>query len=314
MENMLNFHDPLLNYPLPNTSPLFSGDYEMLTIPNRWALTRPRPSNLGASLTVAVCFLVLFACMIGVYISSPRTGLHLRGHNVFDMTIESHLNRFVNRWPRFDLLVSLFAEHNLLKGAPIVFLCWAAFFEKPRVGQSDMENRAKFAAVIPLAIASVILARVLAVILPFQERPFRTAVLHFQLPHSSSMESVYGWSSFPSDHAVLFTALAVAVFFASRRLGALAFSYVFLLIIGPRLYLGVHWPTDVLAGAALGTAIAAIATISAYRNFVWRWVVRGWNFYPGLFAASMFLLSYEITDLFDTPIAIVRMLLRHKHG
>ena len=77
------------------------------------------------------------------------------------------------------------------------------------------------------------------------------------MPYGMSTERLYGWSSFPSDHAILFMALAVAIFLASRRFGWLALTYTTLCIIGPRVYLGWHWPTDVLAGALLGAAFAA---------------------------------------------------------
>jgi undecaprenyl-diphosphatase len=231
--------------------------------------------------------------------------------NPFDLTIESRLNRLVNRWRRFDTTMLVLAQRNLLKGVPIVFLCWAAFFEKRNVNL--IESRAKLAAAIPLAIVAVVFARVLAKVLPFRERPFRTAALHFQLPHGMSTERLYGWSSFPSDHAILFVALAVGVFLASRRLGLLALAYTVLFIIGPRVYLGWHWPTDVLAGSLLGAAFAAGALIPAYREFVWRWVEKAWRFSPGIFAGCIFVFCYETTDLFDAPITILLLLLKHKH-
>ena len=260
----------------------------------------------------AACLLVLFACLIAVrHGIFSDTGLHSGWRNLFDTTIESHLSRFANRWPRFDLAISLLAEHNLFKGAPIVFFSWAAFFQKHRSGDNRAEGRGKMIGVVPLAIAGLILGRALAIILPFRPRPFRTAALHFQL--LDGMSSIYQWSSFPSDHAILFMALAVGIFYASRRLGVLAICYVAFFICGPRLYLGIHWPTDILAGAALGTGIAAFATIPAYQTFVWKWALRAWNSHPGTIAASIFLVSYEITDLFDAPIAIASRLLKHKH-
>lgn len=65
--------------------------------------------------------------------------------------------------------------------------------------------------------------------------------------------------SFPSDHAAAAFAVAVAVLFYSRRVG-LAFLGLAALIAGSRVVEGVHYPTDVLAGAALGTLVALLVT------------------------------------------------------
>lgn len=58
-------------------------------------------------------------------------------------------------------------------------------------------------------------------------------------------------NSFPSSHAAMFTALATSVYFSHRRLGFWLF--VLALVIGfSRIYVGVHYPFDVLAGFCIG--------------------------------------------------------------
>jgi glucose/arabinose dehydrogenase len=66
------------------------------------------------------------------------------------------------------------------------------------------------------------------------------------------------------------------------------------------------------ASAVLGTAFAAGATIPAYRDFVRRWAEKAWRSYPGAFAGIVFVLFYEITDLFDGPLQILGALFKHK--
>ena len=76
-----------------------------------------------------------------------------------------------------------------------------------------------------------------------------------QLPGLPPLTSTPTQLSFPSAHAS--TSFAGALAYA--RLGLPAFP-LYELAIGlvlSRLYLGVHYPSDVLAGALLGTAVAA---------------------------------------------------------
>lgn len=65
-------------------------------------------------------------------------------------------------------------------------------------------------------------------------------------------------SSFPSNTAALGFAIATAIFFRFRRLGC--FAYLLAIIYGlARIYSGVHYPTDIIAGSAVGVAGAASA-------------------------------------------------------
>jgi undecaprenyl-diphosphatase len=62
---------------------------------------------------------------------------------------------------------------------------------------------------------------------------------------------------FPSDHATAAFAIAVAIFLRKRAWGVFALVAATVLSVG-RVALGVHYPSDVLAGAALGSAAALV--------------------------------------------------------
>ncbi|MBL1068940.1 phosphatase PAP2 family protein [Streptomyces sp. 7-21] len=63
--------------------------------------------------------------------------------------------------------------------------------------------------------------------------------------------------SFVSDHASCAMAIAVALFLVHRWLGALACAAALLTGFG-RLLIGVHYPSDVIGGYALGAAVALL--------------------------------------------------------
>jgi undecaprenyl-diphosphatase len=64
-------------------------------------------------------------------------------------------------------------------------------------------------------------------------------------------------ASFPSDHATAAFAIATAVLLRDRRWGAVVLAFAAVLAAG-RVALGVHYPTDVLGGAALGAAASLL--------------------------------------------------------
>jgi len=84
---------------------------------------------------------------------------------------------------------------------------------------------------------------------------------------------------FPSDHATAAFAIATAILLRNRRAGIFALVAATLLSVG-RVGLGVHYPSDVLAGAAVG-AVAALAlwTPSARRKVdaIADFLGRGWD-------------------------------------
>jgi undecaprenyl-diphosphatase len=62
---------------------------------------------------------------------------------------------------------------------------------------------------------------------------------------------------FPSDHAVMAGAVTAGVWLVNRRLGALAALAAALLAFA-RVYIGAHYPQDVLAGLVFGAAVTLI--------------------------------------------------------
>lgn len=217
--------------------------------------------------------------------------------NSFDVGIEHWLNQFSGRYPSFDQLVLHGSSSNLTSSVFLMFLIWLAVFDARREGRLRSGHEMVFGAAL-FAMLATLTARAIAISVPFRARPIATPSLHFNPPAGGTMVLIH-WSSFPSDHATLFFALAVGILPVSRRLGWLAVLWVMFADCLPLIYLGVHWPTDILAGAVLGGSFVQLARVPAVRAWVRGNVELFYAQRPALFFALFFLWSYETTILFE---------------
>lgn len=69
------------------------------------------------------------------------------------------------------------------------------------------------------------------------------------------------FTSFPSGHATFFFALAAGVYFYNKKLGVFFFITAVLMGVA-RIFTGVHWTSDILAGAVVGMVVAWAVTKS----------------------------------------------------
>ncbi|MFI1003333.1 phosphatase PAP2 family protein [Streptomyces galbus] len=93
-----------------------------------------------------------------------------------------------------------------------------------------------------------------------EDRPCRTlrvTTLEACPPHGD-------WS-FPSNHAAIGAAAAVALLFVSRRLGTLACAAA-VAMAASRVWVGVHYPHDVVTGVLVGALVALPAMLVVRRR------------------------------------------------
>jgi undecaprenyl-diphosphatase len=216
--------------------------------------------------------------------------------NQFDLSINSFFNQFAQQFPLLDQFLVLISVNNLIKGGILLGLFWYLIIEGNRKGEKWGDYL--FAGIVG-AIVSVLLARLLAHLLPYRTRPLLTPDINYQIPTGMDKDFLIGWSSFPSDHAALFFALATTIFLVSRRMGILMFIYVLVFICIPRIYLGYHWATDIIAGALIGIGIALLFNHSLLRkvtNLPAHWI---FTRSPSLFYSLFFILTFQVITLFE---------------
>lgn len=89
-------------------------------------------------------------------------------------------------------------------------------------------------------------------------RPYDAGITHLLIARSQDF-------SFPSDHATASFAIAAAFLFHGMRRQGILFLAAALLMIFSRVYVGIHYASDVLGGAFTGIMAAALIR-SVYRR------------------------------------------------
>jgi undecaprenyl-diphosphatase len=229
-----------------------------------------------------------------------------------DRTILFFFNSFAHRWWSVDAFVHFLASNDVLKGCFVVAVFWFVWFESNEgtTGAEVNEKRQILLYTILVCVPGLIVTRMLASCLPFRQRPLYNPGLHLHRAFTFDVNSLETWSSFPSDHAVLFFAIATGVFLVNRKVGVFIYLYTTLCIAMPRLFLGIHYPSDILAGGLFGSGLAYSAKWSPLRSLLTRPALRLQEVSTGLFYACFFFLTYQTADLYNTLRGGVRVALQ----
>lgn len=171
----------------------------------------------------------------------------------FDLHAAAGLAGLLGRHPIFDQCIQSALYHDLLGGIPFAGTTFYFWVQAEREDRRDRRRRLITILLGSLAaIALALCAGKLISWLPPQRQP---GLSHLYPAYLTSDINI---NSFPSDSTAVFTAVAIGILSFSRIAGGILLAAVPLLVSLPRMYVGGHYPSDILAGLVLGVAGYAI--------------------------------------------------------
>lgn len=227
--------------------------------------------------------------------------------NAFDVHVLYFINSFAHRSWALDAFILLFVSNDLLKGAVLMAMFWWVWVRRD---SNASEHRSVLVFGMFACLASVCFSRLMTLTLPFRSRPLHNPELHFQTPYSLDPEALAGWSSFPSDHMVLYSCVAMTIWLVNRRVGAVAMAFAIIFTGLPRIYAGFHYPTDILAGIAIGVGFALLSQIQFLRKAIAGPCLHWMYEHPQSFYACMFVSTFGVAEAYGSSYVVLMDLIK----
>lgn len=174
----------------------------------------------------------------------------------FDITVFNFLNSFANHSAILDYVGIFFANYSqYVLGAILLYLL---FYQQ----EKRNINRPMVTVSLIAAILARLVVKTAILLIHGRPRPYVVLETAHKLIPTSIAEN---FQSFPSGHTIFFFALATVLYQFNKKLGA--WFYVAALAMGiARIFVGVHWPTDIIGGIIMGTLVG-LFTMFGYRTY-----------------------------------------------
>ena len=232
------------------------------------------------------------ATVVGALVCWQMVADHFALSREVDAYVSSIVTQAASQNGVVNHAIHIASEATILTGGLLIALVWYCWFSNDAKAARE-QLLLGFGAVLIAAM----LSRVLQVSLPVRLRPMHDLASGFLPLPGIDPTLAHHWGSFPSDHAALFFALVTVIWQRSRLLGLLALVSALYGVL-PRIYFGLHYLSDVAAGAALGIAFVLLFERFGPRVLAQRGVDWGQRL-PGMFYGTAFLASLEVATLFE---------------
>lgn len=159
-----------------------------------------------------------------------------------DYFLFNFFNQLAGQWLWLDVVAIFLAKYlsYVLVFGFLLWLLWKFIFQK--------SERKKTVQLFFWAVFSVILSRLIITELIrffyYRPRPFISEQIYQLLEH-------FPTGSFPSGHAAFFFALSAVIYFYNKKAGLVFFMASFFIVLS-RIFVGLHYPLDILGGIIIG--------------------------------------------------------------
>jgi membrane-associated phospholipid phosphatase len=160
------------------------------------------------------------------------------------------INRFARRTEWLHGPMTFLAEQGLVLFVVLIAIGWFVSRRRGDMPALAATAWAGFGTLIAVGVNQPIVNAV------HERRPYTS------LPHVLVLVGRSADFSFPSDHATMAGAVAMGLVFVDKRLGIIAWIAAALLAFS-RVYVGAHYPHDVVVGLALGAAVVLVGRVAA---------------------------------------------------
>jgi undecaprenyl-diphosphatase len=168
----------------------------------------------------------------------------------FDIALTRGINGLAGGWPLLDQLMI----YSSSIGVPILVLAVAAQWWLT----ADRRHTRHVVVAAGLSFLAGLALNQFVLLFIHRERPYDAGITHLLIGRSADF-------SFPSDHATAVVAIAATFLLHRMSRRGLVFLAAAIVVGFSRIYVGIHYASDVLGGAATGT-VAALAIAFAYRE------------------------------------------------
>ncbi|MFD1676387.1 phosphatase PAP2 family protein [Alicyclobacillus fodiniaquatilis] len=177
--------------------------------------------------------------------------------NRFDVSIFHALNRHAGHMYVLDGIMSFFAEYAMEIYGALLIIAW---FVLPR---RDEDRRHALVVAVIGGFMALFVNMVIGFIW-YRPRPFAVPGIgaHKIIPHAAD-------TSFPSDHTSGGFGMSSALWGSGPSWLSWIFTICSAIVMIARIYVGMHWPTDAIAGMVIGILCGRLAVrLSTYFRFI----------------------------------------------